>query len=185
MESISKKIKDLILNIKNTERTIDKLKNLYNNILNSHELNDLEKEALTSEVEKKIRTDFPKSAKKILGGKSEKAKVLLEECLQELIEEFDWTNNKVETKVKVGGDMIGGREHVCWYISYKNLLGLNTGFVYRQITPSQDPYLEVYSRRVGKNKDNNETIKTFRVELKDDAMSEYKKNLEYAINEQI
>ena len=64
MESISKKIKDLILNIKNTERTIDKLKNLYNNILNSHELNDLEKEALTSEVEKKIRTDFPKSAKK-------------------------------------------------------------------------------------------------------------------------
>ena len=100
------------------------------------------------------------SAKKILGGKSEKAKVLLEECLQELIEKFDWTNNKVETKVKAGGDMIGGREHVCWYISYKNLLGLNTGFVYRQITPSEDPYIEVYSRRVGKNKDNNETIKS-------------------------
>ena len=182
MESISKKINDLIENIKNTERTIDKLKNLYNNILNSHELNDVEREALTSEVEKKIRIDFPKSAKKILGGKSEKAKILLEECLHELVEEFDWTNNKVETKVKVGGDMIGGREHVCWYISYKNQLGLNTGFVYRQITPSDDPYIEVYSRRVGKNKDNNETIKKFRIELKDEAMIEYKKNLEESIN---
>ena len=50
---------------------IKSLKNFFENINNSSEINDAQKEYLTNEVEKKIRVKFPKNAKKILGNFSQ------------------------------------------------------------------------------------------------------------------
>ena len=80
-DKISEKIIKLKEDIETKDRSIEQLKNFYSNISNSWNISDLEKEYLTDAVEKKIRVDFPKSAKKILGGKSEKAKELLEEVI--------------------------------------------------------------------------------------------------------
>ncbi len=79
-----------------------------------------------------MRVKFPKSAKGILGGKSAKAQELLEEIFSVLIKEFDWSNNKVKTKVKDGGKMISGEWFVDCYISYKNNDDYATGFGYIQ-----------------------------------------------------
>ena len=178
---ISQYINSIKEDIETKERTIQQLKNFYNNIDNNSNINDLEKEYLISAVEKKIRVNFPKSAKKILGGKSEKAKELLEDVFNKLKDEFDWSKNKVGSRVKVGGDMIAGRQHVCWYISYKNDLSISTGFVYRQLTPTEDPFIEVYLRKVGKEFEKDAEIKKFRVELKEDALDLYKSFLSKTI----
>ena len=94
-----KKITEKVLKIKgiveNKEYKIKELQNFYNNINNSKEISEYEKEFLTEIVEKKIRVEFPSKAKKILGGKSEKAKGLLEELMVDLLKEFDWSNNNV------------------------------------------------------------------------------------------
>ena len=64
---ISDKIQKILDNISVQERTHEQLKNMYNNISSSTEVNDYEKEALIEVVTKKIRIDFPAKAKKMLG----------------------------------------------------------------------------------------------------------------------
>ena len=174
----SKKISEKVLKIKGTIETkeykIKELQNFYNNINNSKEISEYEKEFLTEIVEKKIRVEFPSKAKKILGGKSEKAKELLEEVMVDLLKEFNWSNNEVKTKVKAGGSMISGKEFVCHYISYKNEDGYSTAIAYIQKTPEEDPYLEVHYRKVGKDSEQDKEEKIFPVQLKEEAVSLYK-----------
>ena len=67
--------------------------NYFNNIMDYPQITDLEREQLINIVEKKIRIKFPKQATTILGGKSEKAKELLEEFLSLLKNEFNGTKN--------------------------------------------------------------------------------------------
>lgn len=43
----------------------------------------------------------------------------MEEINNILTKEFDWSNNDVDTRVKIGGDMISARSSVSYYISYK------------------------------------------------------------------
>ena len=160
---------------------IKSLKNFYENINNSSEINDVQKEYLNNVVEKKIRIKFPKSAKKILGGKSAKAQELLEEIYSLLQKEFDWSQNKVGNKVKPCGSMISGKEFICWYISYKNDQGYNTGFHYKQKTPKDDPFLEIDYRKVGEEYHKDKVKKVFRVELKDEALNLYRNFLSKAI----
>ena len=160
---------------------IKSLKNFFENINNSSEINDAQKEYLTNEVEKKIRVKFPKNAKKILGGKSTKAQELLEEVFKSLTQEFDWANNNVGNKVKVGGSMISGKEFVCWYISYKNDEGYSTGLHYRQKTPEENPYLEIDYRKVSKEYEKYREVKIFPIELKDEALNLYRNFLSKTI----
>ena len=160
--------------IETKELSKTELVNFFNNINNSTKITDYEREVLTEAVEKQIRVKFPKSAKKILGGKSAKAQELLQEIYSLLTKEFDWSKNCVGNKVKVSGRMIAGKEYVGWYISYKNDDGYSTGFGYRQITVEDDPYLEIDHRRVGKKYENEREAKTFPVELKDDALNLYR-----------
>ena len=161
---------------------IKSLKNFFENINNSSEINDAQKEYLTNEVEKKIRVKFPKSAKKILGGKSAKAQELLEEAFNALKKEFDWSGNCVGSRVKVSGRMISGKEYIGWYISYKNDQGYSTGFGYRQKKPEKDPYLEIDYRKVGKEHKNVREVKIFPVELKEDALDLYRSYLSKVIS---
>ena len=44
--------------------------------------------------------------------------------------------------------MIGGREFVCWYISYKNSNNWTCGLAHIQKTPEEHPYLELNKREV-------------------------------------
>ena len=167
--------------IENDDLSITQLKNYFNNIMDYPQITDLEREQLINIVEKKIRIKFPKQATTILGGKSEKAKELLEEFFSLLKDEFDWSKNKVGSRVKVGGDMISGRQHVNWYISYKNENNILTGISYNQKTPKDDPFLEVFCYKVGKDYEKEKEAKTFRVELKEDALNLYKSFLSKTI----
>ena len=178
-DKISQKILTIKEDIETKERTIEQLKNFFNNVTDYSEINELEREYLISAVERKIRIEFPEKAKKILGGKSEKAKELLEEFFGLLKEEFDWSKNKVGSRVKVGGDMISGRQYVNWYISYKNRNKTQTHLSYNQKTPKDDPFLQVSYGESG-DAEENET-KTFRVELKEDALNLYKSFLSKTI----
>ena len=178
-DKISQKILTLKEDIETKERTIEQLRNFFNNVNDSSEINELEREYLISAVERKIRIEFPEKAKKILGGKSEKAKELLEEFFGLLKEEFDWSKNKVGSRVKVGGDMISGRQYVNWYISYKNKNKTQTHLSYNQKTPKDDPFLQVSYGESGDAKENE--TKTFRVELKEDALNLYKSFLSKTI----
>ena len=124
---ISDKIQKILDNISVQERTHEQLKNMYNNISSSTEVNDYEKEALIEVVTKKIRIDFPAKAKKMLGSKDEQARILLEEIYATLNEEFDLSNpeiNDVKPGIKVGGDMISGRRYVCRYFSFKTKISI-------------------------------------------------------------
>jgi|TARA_B100001964_G_C14258006_1_gene613522 hypothetical protein len=173
-EKFSERVLKIKKLIENKEYKIKELQNYYNNISNSKEISDYEREFLIDAVEKKIRVKFPNKAKKILGGKSAKAQELLEEVYKSLTREFDWSKNNVGNKVKVGGSMISGKEYVCWYISYKNDNGYSTGLHYRQIKPEDDPCLEVDFRKVGKDFEKDREIKIFPVQLKDEAVTLYK-----------
>jgi hypothetical protein len=178
-DKISQKILTIKEDIETKERTIEQLRNFFNNVNDSSEINELERECLISAVERKIRIEFPEKAKKILGDKSEKAKELLEEFFGLLKEEFDWSKNKVGSRVKVGGDMISGRQYVNWYISYKNKNKTQTHLSYNQKTPKDDPFLQVSYGGSGDAKENE--TKTFRVELKEDALNLYKSFLSKTI----
>jgi len=161
--------------IETKELSKTELINFFNNINNSTKITDYEREVLTEAVEKKMRVKFPKSAKGILGGKSAKAQELLEEIFSVLIKEFDWSNNKVKTKVKDGGKMISGEWFVDCYISYKNNDDYATGFGYIQKKPEEDPFLSINYGRVGKKYENEtKEEKNFPVELKDDALNLYR-----------
>ena len=161
---------------------IKSLKNFYENINNSSDINDDQKEYLTNQVEKKIRVKFPKSAKKILGGKSAKAQELLEEVFVTLKKEFDWSKNCVGSRVKVSGRMISGNEYIGWYISYKNDEGYSSGFGYRRKKADDDPYLEIEYRKVGKEHEKDREVKIFPVELKEDALKLYRSFLSKVIS---
>jgi len=178
------KISEKILNVERSIEKEDKIKVLqswYDNIKNFPSISEYEREYLIDVVEKKIRIKFPNKAKKILGGKSAKAQEMLEEIYKTLTKEFDWSQNNVGNKVKVGGSMISGKEFVCWYISYKNNKGYSTGLHYRQITPEDDPFLEIDYRRVGKDYEKEKEIKKFPIQLKDEATDLFRDYLKKTI----
>ena len=185
MNEITEKSK-VFLQVKNTlltkEFEFKQLRNFFNNISASSDLIEEEKEALIKIVTDIIYDKFPKKAKSIFGKKSDKAKILLEEVLNSLLIEFDWSNNKVDTRVKNGGDMISGRQHVCHYISYKNSDGINIGFIYRHIKPIDEPFIEINKRYVGKLKDKEDEILNFDLEQLDEAVDLYKNYLKEVIN---
>jgi hypothetical protein len=174
MTEISQRVQKALNYIETKEPSKTELINFFNQVNKDEKITDHEREILIESVEKQMRIKFPKSAKKILGGKSAKAQELLEEIFDLLTKEFDWSKNCVGNKVKVSGRMIAGKEYVGWYISYKNDDGYSTGFGYRQITVEEDPYLEIDHRRVGKKYENEREAKTFPVELKDEAINLYK-----------
>jgi hypothetical protein len=167
---ISDKV-ETVKNLIEKEENIKLLRNWHENIIKYDYILEHEREYLLEVIEIKIRKDFPKHAKKILGGKSEEAQKLLGEFHQTLTNEFDWSKNKVLTKVKVGGSMISGKEYICWYISYKNEFKYKCELAYHQKTIEEDPYLIVEYLEIGNNNNNENEMQTFPVQLKDEALN--------------
>ena len=87
----------------------------------------------------------------------------------------------VKDTVKPCGSMISGKEFVCWYISYKNDQGYNTGLHYKQKTPEDDSYFEIDYRKVGKEHEKDREVKIFPIELKEDALNFYRSFLSKVI----
>ena len=175
MTEISQRVQKALNYIETKEPSKTELINFFNQVNKDEKITDHEREILIEAVEKQMRIKFPKSAKKILGGKSAKAQELLEEIFDLLKKEFDWSKNKVKSKVKVGGKMISGEWFVDWYISYKNNDDYSTGFGYIQKKPEEDPFLSINYGRVGKKYENEtKEEKNFPVELKDDALNLYR-----------
>ena len=182
---ISERVKKALRVIEEKEHTKIELQNYFNNINASDDINENERELLINTVELIIKTKHPSIAKKMFGSKEAKAREFLESLFLELSKEFDWSKNLVESRVKTGGDMINGNNYVCLYISYKNNLGINTGLHYRQITPKDDPFLEVQMRQIKKGEIEKKMIKekNFSVECEEDAVEFYKELLSETIKE--
>lgn len=181
-KEITQKVQKILEIIETKEHSKNELINFFNNAINYPDINDLERETIVEAVEKKMRIKFPKAAKKILGGKSAKAQELLEEIFSILKKEFDWSKSKVKDTVKPCGSMISGKEFVCWYISYKNDQGYNTGLHYKQKNSEDEPYLEIDYRKVGKEHEGDREVKIFPVELKEDALNLYRSYLSKIIS---
>ena len=183
MKNISDKVLKLksLIETKRDTWTLKEFQNFYQNVDVNKDINENEKELLAKTCAQIIEEKFPKrQSKKILGDKGVEGKELVEEVLNILTKEFNWTNNDVETRVKNGGDMISGKTSVCYYISYKNKDNkINSGFHYRQNTVASDPYLEVDFRKVGTEE---KEVKTFPVALRDEAVDLYRSYLSKIIN---
>ena len=178
---ISKKVSQVINLIETKDYSSRELITYFNNIMDYPSITEFERELLVKSVETKLRTKFPNAATKIFGGKGAKAQEILEGIFKELEDEFDWSNNRVGSRVKVGGSMINGTVFVCWYISYKNEEGINTGFQYVQETPEDVPFFEIDFRIMGEDKNNAPNNKRFPIEQMEDAISLYKENLRKVI----
>ena len=175
MTEISQRVHKALNYIETKEPSKTELINFFNQVNKDEKITDHEREILIEAVEKQMRIKCPKSAKKILGGKSAKAQELLEEIFDLLKKEFDWSKNKVKSKVKVGGKMISGEWFVDWYISYKNDDGYSTGFAYIQKKLEDEPFLLITYGRVGQKYENEDKEEqNFPTELKDDALKLYK-----------
>ena len=61
-DKISQKILTIKEDVETKERTIEQLRNFFNNVNDSSEINELEREYLISAVERKIRIEFPEKA---------------------------------------------------------------------------------------------------------------------------
>lgn len=162
------------------EDNIKLLRNWFVNINKYKDISDYEKEYLIDATVKKIRREFPYHATKILGGKSAKAQELLEEIFKTLSTDFDWSNNCVGSRVKVGGLMMSGDYYVCYYISYKNKHNFTAELSYNQKTIEEDPCLMVEYRKVGGDKSQDKKQK-FSVELSDKAIETYRNTLNKVI----
>ena len=180
-DQISKKVSQVLNLIETKDYTSKELITYFNNITNYPSLSDLERELLIKSVEIKLRTKFPNIATRIFGGKGEKAQEVLEKIFKNLENEFDWSNNRVGNRVKVCGSMINGTNFICWYISYKNKKGVNTGLHYVQKTPKDDAFFEIDFRILGKESNNEKNIKRFPIEFEKDAISLFKENLKRVI----
>jgi len=176
-KKLSDKVLKVLKYIEKKNLTKKELINYYTNISNSSSVTNWEKEILKEEVELKLRTKFPKVAYRTFGGKSKKAQEILKKIFISLEKEFDWSENMVGSKVKICGDMLNGKEYVCWYISYKNDKGYYSELIYRQKTIKDKPILEVNFKRVGKEFKNQKKIDQFTTEFQKDAISLYKSYL--------
>ena len=133
MSGFSKLATNALNIIENKELSKEELINFFNNINENSDIDDVEREALVSAVEKKMRIKFPNAAKKVLGSKSKKAQDLLTEIFNEYGEDrfreaessllFE-TNNLENYVISTGGGIVISdtnrkflRDHRVYYLN--------------------------------------------------------------------
>ena len=183
-KEVSERVKLALKAIREKEYKKNELRIFYNNIVDRDDINDDEKEILTYEIELKIRNSQPSLVKEIFGPKETKAREFLDPLFSDLSKEYDWSNNVDKSHVKACGHMINGSNYVCLYISYKNNLGISTAIAYKQITPSENPFISVNIRQVRKGNIESKMIeeKFYPIECEEEAVEHFKKNLSDTIN---
>ena len=184
-KEVSERVKLALKAIREKEYTKKELQSFYNNIIARDDITEDEKELLTNEIELKVRTTQPRLATEIFGNKEAKAREFLDPVFSELFEEYDWSKNIVDSRVKVCGHMINGSNYICLYISYKNNSGISTALAYKQVTPNDDPFLSVNIRQVRKGDIKAKMIKEkhFSIGSEEEAVEYFKKHLSDTIKE--
>ena len=176
-KNISQKVQQVINLIENKEMNDKQYFNLYQNTLKYEHITDYEREVLTEKLVSILRIKFPKQSSRILGNKSRAAQELLEKLLKEIKKDFNLDKNRVGSHVKVGGNMVSGKEFVNWYISYKNSQNLSCGLGYHQLTANDLPYLEVYKKEVSKNTKSEPIRKNYPLDSEELALKDLKSYL--------
>ena len=104
--NISIQVQKVIDIIENKKMSYEQYTNLFNNTSGNETITEEEREMLIDKLVIKLRTLYPKQASRLLGNKSGKPQIFLEEVLTEITKEFDWSKNKHKWGyVKAGGDM--------------------------------------------------------------------------------
>ena len=91
---ISLQVQKVIDIIENKKMSYEQYTNLFNNTSGNETITEEEREMLIDKLVIKLRTLYPKQASRLLGNKSGKPQIFLEEVLTEITKEFDWSNNK-------------------------------------------------------------------------------------------
>jgi len=198
--TISVKVMRVLEVIETKGMEYTRLMNLYKNTAEAKNISEFERELVTEKLESVIRSSYPKEGDKLLGkqynvgsgNKSYPAVSLLEEVYEDIKLHYDLNLNIHKNGVKVGGSMLGGRQYIAWYISYKGPRNYGTSFAYRQDTEESSPVLEVSSYEGSMNtpvtKRGEESssgsykeMETFSIEKKKEAILHFKQKLEFAI----
>tara|TARA_B100000900_G_scaffold387295_1_gene378395 strand:- start:82 stop:654 length:573 start_codon:yes stop_codon:yes gene_type:complete len=181
----NERVKAALKIIKEKHFTEAESQGFYNNIMARDDISEDDKELLTNELEVKIRTKQPSLAKKLFGNKETKAREFLEPVFSKLYEEYDWSDNDHESRVKACGDMMNGNYHVCLYISYKKKhgSGISVALAYKQVTPNDDPFISVDIKQVRTKNISGKLIeeKFFSIGSEEDALNFFKQNLSETI----
>ena len=121
MDVLNERLRRLLHVVQKEDITFKELVNASTNMLNMDlDRNDPEVEFVLSTIDEIKWVKFKTKAKKKYGTQYDAIKETLGTYLAEASKNFDLSNNKVLNKVKIGGDMIGGRALIDIYISYKN-----------------------------------------------------------------
>jgi hypothetical protein len=165
--------------------TGEQLRNMYRNTAEAKGITEIEREMVTQKLESVMRSSFPKDADKLFGkrygissgNKSAPAVELLEEVYAHVTQEFEWAENLHKNGVKVGGSMVGGRQYLAWYLSFKGHNKWGTSFSYRQDAEDSPPRVEVsiYQGSMNLQSDRIEKdLTTFSLDEVDNAVSHFK-----------
>ena len=92
--NISIQVQKVIDIIENKKMSYEQYTNLFNNTSGNETITEEEREMLIDKLVIKLRTLYPKQASRLLGNKSGKPQIFLEEVLTEITKEFDWSKNK-------------------------------------------------------------------------------------------
>lgn len=125
MDIKSQRLANLLLAIQKETISYKQLINASSNVfIKAEDSNDPEIDFVLCEIEKIKWGRFTKETKRasstVRGKQHEEIKEKLQTTLDAASERFDLSSNRLLTKVKIGGDMIGGRALTDIYISYKN-----------------------------------------------------------------
>jgi len=139
----SERLEHLIHQIESGAFSEQELTNLYNNAARRHVAIVMEA------VQRKMRGDFPRAAKKLFGAKEAQAMRRLEQALEALSVDFDFSKNKGKAAVKAGGPMLSGDKHVDVHLSYKNASNDNLDLSVVQDTPDSELFAFVTRYKSG------------------------------------
>jgi hypothetical protein len=135
----------LIENIRSGKYSEQELISLYNN---AEKLNAT---TIMEEVKIRMRIDFPRAANRMFGARQNVANAILEEIFNKLATSYDFTGNRVENRVKTGGEVMAGKKHIDAYISYKNDKGFAAFLGLIQDDPASELKARVIYYKTGKD----------------------------------
>lgn len=77
-------------------------------------------EAVLAAIEVRMRTDFPKAARKVFGARGQQAEDILERVRDVVSTQFDLSSNFLGNHIKIGGDeRRAGASYLYRYLSYR------------------------------------------------------------------
>jgi len=148
---ISPLVKQTLDRIETKDYSEKRIITLYENTLKYPDMTEEERELICQAIERKLRLNHPKAAKKFFGPKDDEARELLQKIYDQVCSDYDLSQNTVGSGIKIGGDMITGTANVDVYISYKNQDKWHAVLGFYQASAETEPKLRVKLYQGGQN----------------------------------